>query len=91
MQRKRGCEGNLVGAGRTYDLEFDALSIEFNGTDLEVDTDGRDERGRPCVIAETEEQTRLSNTWNTGLLRRQLCVQIQKHLSLRSRAAGEGR
>lgn len=44
-------------AKRTYDLQFDAFSIQFNGTDLEVDADGGDERGCPCIVAETEEQT----------------------------------
>ena len=57
--------------------------------DPEVDTDGRDEGGRPCVITETEGQTRPSDTWNSGLSRRQLCAQIQKHLNLRSKTAGE--
>lgn len=38
----------------THDLELDPLPVEFNGSNLEIDTDSRNERGRPCVVAETK-------------------------------------
>jgi len=45
-----------------YDLEFDALSLEFDGPDFKVNSDGGDEAGRPGVVAEPEQQARLANT-----------------------------
>ena len=41
----------------TYNLQLDALSVQLDGPDLEVYADGGDERGGPCVIAETQEET----------------------------------
>jgi hypothetical protein len=37
-------------------LELDALAVELNGANLEVDSDGGDERRRPGVVAEPKEQ-----------------------------------
>ena len=42
-----------------YDLQLDALAVELYGPDLEVDADGGNERGRPRVIAEAEQQARF--------------------------------
>ena len=41
---------------RVPDLQLDALAIQLNGADLEVNADGGDERGRPGIIAEAEQQ-----------------------------------
>lgn len=43
--------------GKTYNLELNTLSIELNGANLEVNANGGDEGRRPCVVAETEEET----------------------------------
>lgn len=36
------------------DLQLDALSIELNGSDLEIDSNGGDEGGRKGVLTEPE-------------------------------------
>ena len=50
-------------AGGTHNLELDALAVEFDGTDLEVDTDGGDKARSPGIVAEPEEQARLADAW----------------------------
>ena len=42
------------------DLEFDALAIELDSANLEVDADGGDERGRERVFAEAQQTARLA-------------------------------
>lgn len=42
-------------AGRVPDLELDALSIELNGPDLEVNANGGDEGRREGVLAEAQQ------------------------------------
>lgn len=42
--------------GLLYYLQLDTLAVEFNGPDLKVNTNSRDERGRPGVVTETQEQ-----------------------------------
>ena len=37
------------------DLEFDALAVELDGADLEVDADGGDEGGGEAVFAESQQ------------------------------------
>ena len=51
----------------TCNLELNAFSIELNSADLEVYADGGDKGRCPCIVAESEEQTRLANTY------RQMC------------------
>lgn len=51
--------GSVVCAA--YNLQLDAPPIEFNGANLEVDTDGGYERRRPCVVTEPQEETRLAD------------------------------
>lgn len=46
----------------THDLELDGLALEVNGTDLEVDTNGRDVALGVGVVGESEEQTGLADT-----------------------------
>ena len=41
----------------TDDLELDALAVELYCTNLEVDSNGGNERGGPGIIAETQEKT----------------------------------
>jgi hypothetical protein len=41
----------------TYNLKLDALSVEFNCSDLEVYANGRDERRRPCIVTEAQQET----------------------------------
>lgn len=38
----------------THDLKFYSLAIQFYGSNLEVDTDSRDERGGPRIVAESQ-------------------------------------
>ena len=47
-----------------YDLEFYPLAVEFDGTDLEVNADCGNKGRCPCVVAEPEQQTGLSNTFD---------------------------
>lgn len=51
------CRGDgpeaLLSCGVPY-LQLDALAVELDGPDLEVDADGRDERGRERVLAEPQ-------------------------------------
>lgn len=54
----------------TYNLEFDALAVELDGTDLEVDSDSSNEGWGPCVVTEAKQETRLADTWNNGASRR---------------------
>lgn len=52
----------------TYDLELDALPLELDRADLEVDADGGDEARGPGVVAEAQEETRLADACaRTGL------------------------
>jgi hypothetical protein len=37
-------------------LEFDGLSVELDGSDLEVDTDGRDVALRVGVVGESKQK-----------------------------------
>jgi hypothetical protein len=41
------------GSNETHDLQFDPLSIQFNGPNFEVNTDGGNKRRSPCIVAET--------------------------------------
>jgi len=43
-------------------LQFDSLSIQFNGFDFEINSNGGDEARREAVIRETKQQTRLAHT-----------------------------
>ena len=51
--RRDGTEALL--AGRVPDLQLDALAVELNGPNLEVDADGGDEGGRERVLAEAQQ------------------------------------
>lgn len=51
----------LCGLQRTNNLQLDAAAVELNCADLKVDADGGDEGGRPCVVAEAQQQTRLAD------------------------------
>lgn len=42
-------------AGGIPDLEFNALAVEFDGADFEVDSDGGDEGRGEGVLAETQQ------------------------------------
>lgn len=48
--------------GLSYDLEFYPLTVELDGPDLEVNADCGDKGRCPCVVAEPQQQTGLSNT-----------------------------
>ena len=39
----------------TYDLEFDGLSLQLDGPNLEINTNGRDVALRIGVVSESEE------------------------------------
>lgn len=53
VRRRDGAEPFLP-RGVPY-LQLDALAVELDGADLEVDADGRDEGGREGVFAEAQE------------------------------------
>lgn len=44
----------------THDLQLDPLSIQLNGPNLKVDTNRRNERRRPSIVTESQQETRLS-------------------------------
>ena len=48
-------------AGRVPDLQLDALAIELDGPDLEVDADGGDEGRGEGVLAEAQQAARLAD------------------------------
>mmetsp|Transcript_9632 Transcript_9632/g.20473 ORF Transcript_9632/g.20473 Transcript_9632/m.20473 type:complete len:102 (-) Transcript_9632:330-635(-) len=48
-------------AGGVPDLELDAFAVHFHVFDLEVDADGRDERGREAVVGVAEQQARFTH------------------------------
>lgn len=48
-------------AGGVPDLELDALAIELDGADLEVDADGGDEGGGEGVLAEAQQAAGLAH------------------------------
>lgn len=53
-----GAEALLTGC--VPDLELDALAVQLDGTDLEVDADGRDEGRRERVFAEAQQAAGLA-------------------------------
>jgi len=53
----------LYRENNTHDLELNALSVQFDGTNLEVNADCGNERGRPRIVAEAKQKTRLPNTY----------------------------
>jgi hypothetical protein len=44
---------------RTYNLEFDRLSLELNSANLEIDADGRDVAFCVGIVRKAEEEARL--------------------------------
>ena len=79
--RRRDCPEALLPGGVPY-LQLDALAVQLDRPDLEVDAYGRDERGGEGVFAEAEQAARLANAG----------VADQKELYLcRSELAGWGR
>ena len=60
---------NMSQVARERDVQTICSLIRFPSSPmahLEVDTDGGDEGGCPCIVTETKEQTRLSDAWNGG-------------------------
>jgi hypothetical protein len=47
--------------GRVPDLQFDALAVQLDRLDLEVDADGGDERRRERVVAESQQEAGLAH------------------------------
>jgi hypothetical protein len=49
---------------KTYvpDLEFDRFAIEFDRSDFEVNSNGADIAFGVCVISESQQETRLSDS-----------------------------
>jgi hypothetical protein len=58
----------------SYDLQLDRLSFQFDRSDLEIDTDGRDVRFSVGVVGESKQQTRLSDTGITD--QKEFCYTI---------------
>jgi hypothetical protein len=46
----------------THNLELNPLSVQLDGTYLEVNADCGDERGCPPIVTEAKQKTRLPNT-----------------------------
>lgn len=64
VRRGTGGDGaEALLAGRVPDLQLDALGVELDGADLEVDADGGDEGRRERVVREAQQQTRLADAW----------------------------
>lgn len=49
-------------AGRVPNLELDALAIQFDSTNLEVNADSCDEGRRERIVRETKQKTTLADT-----------------------------
>ena len=64
IQTHTGSNGakTLLSSG-VPDLELDALTVELDGTDFEVNPDGGDERRGKGIVREAEEQAALSDAW----------------------------
>lgn len=59
----RGSDGSeTLLTGGVPNLQLHCLSIELDGPDFEVDTDGRYVTLRVCVVSKTQQKTRLSDT-----------------------------
>lgn len=54
--KKRGGAGNT-----TYDLQLDGLAFQLDGSDFEIDTNGRNVAFGVGVISETQQQARFTN------------------------------
>lgn len=62
MSLKPGCNGpKTFLSGCVPDLEFDRFAVQLDGSDLKVDTDGRNVALGVGVISETEQQARLAD------------------------------
>ena len=59
--RGGNCAETLLSGG-IPNLELDGLPVELNGTDLKVDSNGRDVRFSVGIVGESEEETGFSNT-----------------------------
>lgn len=57
----RGDGAKALLAGRVPDLQLDALAVHLHVLDLEVDSDGGDERGGEGVVGVTEEEAGLAD------------------------------
>jgi hypothetical protein len=44
----------------THNLKLHSLALEFDSTNLEIDTNGADVALGVCVISETQKETRLT-------------------------------
>lgn len=62
----KNCSKERHGTSSVPDLKLDALAIELDGADLEVDSDGGDEGWRERVVRETKQQAGLANTYMHG-------------------------
>jgi hypothetical protein len=51
---------------KAYNLQFYSFTVELNCTDLEIYANCGNEGGRPRIIAESQQQTRLSDTYQMG-------------------------
>ena len=58
----RSLDSARPGLGATHNLELNRLSLELDGTNLEVDADGGDVGLGVRVVCESEEETRLADT-----------------------------
>ncbi len=67
--KKRGVDetkGNDGKSFNSYNLEFDDFSVQLNGANFEVDTNCADVAFSVCVISETKQKARLSDTGITN-------------------------
>ena len=46
----------------THNLEFDALAVELDSSDLKVDSDSGNEGRGPCIVTEAKQETRFADT-----------------------------
>jgi hypothetical protein len=66
VENSRGSNGTeSLLPGRVPDLELDLLPVDFDGTDLEIDTDGGYVVSVERVVREPEQQRALPNTWKS--------------------------
>ena len=51
-----------------HDLQLYSFAVELNRAYLKVNADCSDEGGRPCIVAEPEQETGFSDTYGVDQL-----------------------
>ena len=72
------------------DLQFDGLSLEFNGSDFEIDTNSGDIRFMISIIGESKQKTGFADTGITDEKQLEEIVVLRGHSAVHARRWGWG-